>query len=108
LQNQNNYELPSPKCIGYSYANQNSAQAKNFLVENNAHINLDLRNTTLGYGFRFQHRNTRTVPIDSFAHESGRNMVRAEYGYPKGFPNKSAATALNTVLASEHTQSTYY
>jgi hypothetical protein len=27
--------------------------------------NLDLWNTTLGYGFHFQHRNSRTFPIES-------------------------------------------
>jgi hypothetical protein len=45
-------------------------------------------NTTLGYGFHFEHRNPRTFPIDSFAHDSGRTLVRPEYGYPKGSPNK--------------------
>jgi hypothetical protein len=28
-----------------------------------------LRNTTLGYGFHFQHRNPRTLPIEGFAHD---------------------------------------
>jgi hypothetical protein len=41
-------------------------------------------NTTLGYGFHFQQRNPTTLPIESFAHDSGRTLVRAEYGYPKG------------------------
>jgi hypothetical protein len=31
----------------------------------------------------------------------GHALVCAEYGYPKGSPN-TAATALNTVLASAH------
>jgi hypothetical protein len=31
----------------------------------------------------FQHRNPRTLPIETFAHDSGRTLVRAEYGYPK-------------------------
>jgi hypothetical protein len=42
---------------------------------------------TLGYGFHFQHRNPRTFPIESLAHDSGRTSVRAECGYPKGSPN---------------------
>jgi hypothetical protein len=37
-------------------------------------------------GFHFQHRNPRTLPIESFAYDSGRTLVRAEYGYPKGSP----------------------
>jgi hypothetical protein len=70
-------------------------------------INLDLRNTTPGYGFHFQHGNF----LQRFQSKTLR-MVRAEYGYPKGSPDnkelkkKSAATALNTVPASVHTQMT--
>jgi hypothetical protein len=44
----------------------------------------------LGYGFHFQHRNPRPFPIDSLAHDSGRALVRAEYGYPKGSPNTNS------------------
>jgi hypothetical protein len=40
------------------------------------HCNLGLRNTALGYGFHFQHRNSRTFPIESLAHDSGRTLVR--------------------------------
>jgi hypothetical protein len=49
--------------------------------------NLDLWNTTLGYGFHFQHRNSITFPIESLEHDSGRTLVCAEYGCPKGSPN---------------------
>jgi hypothetical protein len=57
------------------------------------------------YSFRFQHRNPRAFPIESFALDSGRSSVRVEYGYPKGSPKKkSAATALNTGPATVHTQ----
>jgi hypothetical protein len=28
-----------------------------------------------------------TFPIESFAQDHGRTLVRAEYGNPKGFPN---------------------
>jgi uncharacterized Zn-finger protein len=52
--------------------------------------NLSLRNTTLGYGFHFQHRNSRTFPIESLVHDSGRTFVCAEYGYPKGSPNTNS------------------
>jgi hypothetical protein len=68
----------------------------------------DLRTTTLGYSFHLQHRNSRTVPIESLAHDSGCTLVRDKYGCPKGSPDtkRSAATALNIVLASAHTQMT--
>jgi hypothetical protein len=52
--------------------------------------NLDLLNTTLGYGFHFQHRNSRTFPIESLAHDSGRTLVCAEYGYLKVSPNTNS------------------
>jgi hypothetical protein len=51
------------------------------------------------YGFHFQQRNPRTLPIESLAHDYGCTLVRAEYGYLKG-------SALNTVLTSVHTQMT--
>jgi hypothetical protein len=35
----------------------------------------------------FQIRNSRTFPVESFAHDSGRASVRAECGYPKGSPH---------------------
>jgi hypothetical protein len=44
----------------------------------------------LGYGFHFHHRNSRTFPIESLAHDSGRTLVCAEYGYPKGSPNTNS------------------
>jgi hypothetical protein len=30
-------------------------------------------------------------PIESLAHDSGRTLVRAEYGYPKGSPNTNSS-----------------
>jgi hypothetical protein len=36
------------------------------------------RNTTLGYGFHLQHRNSRTFPIESLAHDSGRTLLCAK------------------------------
>jgi hypothetical protein len=47
-------------------------------------------NTTLGYGFHFQHRNSTTFPIESLAHDSGLTSVCAEYGYLKGSPNTNS------------------
>jgi hypothetical protein len=47
-------------------------------------FNLDLRNTTLGYGFHFQQRTPRILPIESFVHDTGRNLFHAEYDYLKG------------------------
>jgi hypothetical protein len=49
--------------------------------------NLDLWNTTLGYSFRFQHRNFRMLPIKSFVHDSGCTFICVEYCYPKGSPD---------------------
>jgi hypothetical protein len=71
--------------------------------------NLDLRNTTLGYGFHFQHRNSGIFLIESFAHDSGRILVRAEFseGISKQQLKKiSANIALNTVLISAHIPTT--
>jgi hypothetical protein len=34
--------------------------------------------------------NSRTLPIESFVHDNGRTLVRAEYGYPKGSPNTNS------------------
>jgi hypothetical protein len=45
-----------------------------------------LTESTLGCGFHFQHRNSGTFPIESFAHDSGRTLVCAEYCYLKGYP----------------------
>jgi hypothetical protein len=56
-------------------------------IQNNTQSNLDLRNTTLGYGFHFQHRLSRTFPNERFEHDSGHTSVCTEYGYPKGSPN---------------------
>jgi UV DNA damage repair endonuclease len=49
----------------------------------NTQTNLDLRNTTLGYGFHFQRRNSRTFPIESLAHDSGCTLACVEYGIQK-------------------------
>jgi hypothetical protein len=59
-------------------------------IYNNSETYLVLRNTTLGYGFHFQHRNSRMVPIESLVHDSGTALVCAEYGYPKGSPNTNS------------------
>jgi hypothetical protein len=59
-------------------------------IWNNIPTYLDSRNTTLGYGFHFQHRNSRTFTIVSLVHDSGRIVVCAEYGYPKGSPNTNS------------------
>jgi hypothetical protein len=51
---------------------------------------MKLLDTTLGYGFHFQHRDLRTLRIESLAYDSGRTLVCAEYGYPKGSPNTNS------------------
>jgi hypothetical protein len=61
-----------------------------FLILKGTQTNLGLRNKTLGYGLHFQHRNLRTFPIESLAHDSGRTLVCAEYGYPKGSPTTNS------------------
>jgi hypothetical protein len=48
---------------------------------------MNLMNAILGYGSYYQHRNPRTLPIESLAHDSGRTLVCAEYDYQKGSPN---------------------
>jgi hypothetical protein len=60
------------------------------LIQSNTKTNLDLRNTTLGYGFHIQHRNFGTFPVEDLAHDSGRTLVRAKYGYPKESPNTNS------------------
>jgi hypothetical protein len=57
------------------------------LTQSNTQTNLDLWNTTLGYGFHIQHRSFGTFPVEDLAHDSGRTLVRAEYFYLKGSPN---------------------
>jgi hypothetical protein len=47
---------------------------------------LSTRKKLLGYGFHFQHRNFRTLPIQSFANDSRRTLVCTKYGYPKESP----------------------
>jgi hypothetical protein len=56
----------------------------------NTKTNLDLTNTTPGYAFRFQHKNSRTFPVEDLEHDSGRTLVSAEYGYPKGSPDTNS------------------
>jgi hypothetical protein len=46
-----------------------------YMLISNTQTNLDLRNTTLGYGFHFQHRNSGTFPVESLAHDSGRTLA---------------------------------
>jgi hypothetical protein len=52
----------------------------------------DLGNTTLGTGFHFQHRNPRALPIESFAHDSGRTLSEGISKHEQ-LKKKSAATA---------------
>jgi hypothetical protein len=47
------------------------------------------------YGLHFQHRNRGTLPAESVAHDSGRNLVRAEYGHPKGSPKHQQTNKLH-------------
>jgi hypothetical protein len=59
-------------------------------IQSNTQTNLDLRNTTSEYGFHIQHRNSGMFPVEDLAHDSGRTLVRAEYGYQKGSPNTNS------------------
>jgi hypothetical protein len=45
------------------------------------------RNQLQGMASTSTHRNPRTFPIKSFAHDSGYISVHAKYGYSKGSPN---------------------
>jgi hypothetical protein len=40
-----------------------------------------------GNRIHVQHRNTRTLPVEGYAHDNGRIMVCAEYGNTEGSPN---------------------
>jgi hypothetical protein len=64
--------------------------------------NLDLRNTTLVYGFHFQHRHSRMFPIESLVHDNGRTLVCVEYGYPKGSPNTNSQRRILPLQLSIH------
>jgi hypothetical protein len=46
-------------------------------IQNDSQTNLDLQNTTVGYGFHFQHRNFGTFRVEDLAHDSGRTLVHA-------------------------------
>jgi hypothetical protein len=70
----------------------------------NVQTNLDLRNTTVGYGFHFQHRNSRTFPIDSLG--MCRTRLSERISKYQQLKKKSAATALSIVLTSAHIQMT--
>jgi hypothetical protein len=60
------------------------------LIQSSNLTNLDIQNTTLGYGFNFQHRNPGALPIESFMHDSGHTLVHAKYCYQKGSPNTNS------------------
>jgi hypothetical protein len=71
------------------------------------------RKSKLSTSNKFLTYKTILKPIWTYGIElwdSGRTLVRAEYGYPNGISKhqqlkkKSAATALNTLLASAHAQ----
>jgi hypothetical protein len=56
----------------------------------------------------FKHRNSRTLPIESLAHDNGRTLVCGEYGYPKGSPNtngwrKNPPLQLSIQCSLQHT-----
>jgi hypothetical protein len=70
--------------------NDSKLSTSNKLLIYKTILNPDLQNATLGYGFHFQHRNYRTFPIESLAHDSGRTLICAEYGYLKGSPNTNS------------------
>jgi hypothetical protein len=55
-----------------------------FLIYKTIRKPICLPNTTPGYVFHFQYRNHRTIPIEGLAHDSGRTLLRVEYGSPKG------------------------
>jgi hypothetical protein len=73
--------------------------------------NLGLWNTTLRYGFHFQHRNLRTLQIESFAHILDApwfvtNKVIEGISKHRQLKKKPTTTALNTVFTSVLTQTT--
>jgi hypothetical protein len=77
----------SDRHVSLQTAQKPIALVLQLLWQSNTQTNLDLQNTTLGYGFHFQHTDSRRIPIEGLAHDSGRTLVCVEYGYPKGSPN---------------------
>jgi hypothetical protein len=63
---------------------------QNSLIQSNTQTNLDVRNTTLVYGFHVQHRHFGTFPVEDLVHDSGRTLVRVEHDYLKGSPNTNS------------------
>jgi hypothetical protein len=59
-------------------------------IQTNNQTRLDLRNTTPEYCFHIQNIHPGTFPFESFTHDSGRILVRAEFGYPKGSLNTNS------------------
>jgi hypothetical protein len=55
-----------------------------FLFRNMCHVYFEFYNSLM------QHRNSRTLAIESLAHDSGRTLVYAEYVYPKGSPDTNS------------------
>jgi hypothetical protein len=74
----------------------------------NTQTNLDVRNTTLGYGFHFQHRTSRTFTIEALRlivdapWYVSNTVIQRDLQIPT--KKKSTTTALNVVLASAHIQ----
>jgi hypothetical protein len=86
---------------------KNRLQRANFSYKSNTQTNLDLRNTTLGYGFHFQHRHPRKYPIESLEHYNWKHLdtcrIRLSQGISKHqqLKKKSAATALLSAHPSD-------
>jgi hypothetical protein len=81
---------PPPKVLVTRTQVKSLYKQQTSLIQSKTQTNLHLRNTTLGYGFHFQHRHFGTFPVEDLAREIGRALVRAEYGYPKGSANTNS------------------
>jgi hypothetical protein len=72
----------------------NKCSLKRNMMRSALDLNIVLRNSTdilhMKLVFQFSCLFIRTFPIESLAHDSGRTLVRAEYGYPKGSPNTNS------------------
>jgi hypothetical protein len=65
-------------------------------------------NCNSGVRLPLQHRNPKTLAIESLAYDSGRALVRSGYGYPKGSPNtnsyrRNQALQLSIQCSPQHT-----
>jgi hypothetical protein len=73
------HQTESTRCCPRQNALVTRRQIKTLDKQQTPHpqTNLGLRNTALGNRILVQHSNTRTLPVEGFAHDNGRTMVHS-------------------------------